>query len=136
MSARLWENLNKKIENALNVVINGHEEKETDVNIALTMLDFAYKDKFDHAFLISNDSDLAPAIHMIRKNFPKKFITTIVPPHYTHSNELIKASSEKAKITINHLERCLFPQTIYDLKGNVVTTCPIEYNPDSILLKR
>lgn len=107
----------------------GHEEKETDVNIALALLDLAYKDKFDHAFLISNDSDLAPAIHMVRKNFPQKLITTIVPPHYTHSNELIKASSEKAKITTDHLERCLFPQVIYDAGGNIVVSRPVEYSP-------
>ncbi|MBA3603353.1 MAG: NYN domain-containing protein [Parachlamydiaceae bacterium] len=91
------------------------------------MLDLAYKDKFDHAFLISNDSDLAPAIHMVYKNFPKKHITTIVPPHYTHSNELIKASSEKAKITVEHIERCLFPQIIYDAGENI--TRPIQYTP-------
>lgn len=106
----------------------GHEEKETDVNIALAMLDLAYKDKFDHAFLISNDSDLAPAIHMVRKNFPHKLITTIVPPHYTHSNELIKASSEKAKITVSHLERCSFPEVIYDIGGNIVVSRPVEYS--------
>src|SRR5262249_41727666 len=44
---------------------SGHEEKETDVNIALAMLNLAYKDRYDHAFLVSNDSDLAPAIHMV-----------------------------------------------------------------------
>ncbi len=78
----------------------GHEEKETDVNIALAMLNLAYKNEYDHAFLISNDSDLAPAIHMVRANFPEKLITTSVPPHYFHSNELIKASSAKAKIQV------------------------------------
>jgi hypothetical protein len=66
---------------------------------------------------------------MVRKNFPQKLITTIVPPHYTHSNELIKASSEKAKITTDHLERCLFPQVIYDAGGNIVVSRPVEYNP-------
>lgn len=108
---------------------NGHEEKETDVNIALALLDLAYKDKYDHAFLVSNDSDLTPAINMVRGNFPNKKITTIVPPHYTHSNELIKASSEKAKITIPHLERCLLPTIIYDAGGNIIATRPVEYNP-------
>lgn len=112
----------------------GHEEKETDVNIALAMLDLAYKDKFDHAFLISNDSDLAPAIHMVRKNFPQKLITTIVPPHYTHSNELIKASSEKAKIKIEHLQRCLFPEVIYDAGGNIIVSRPNEYSPQIALI--
>lgn len=47
-------------------------KKETDVNIALAMLDLDYKDKFDHAFLISNDSDLAPAIHMVEAQKKQK----------------------------------------------------------------
>lgn len=106
---------------------DGHEEKETDVNIALALLNLAYRDEYDHAFLVSNDSDLSPAIHMIRANFPEKMLTTIVPPHYYHSNELIKASSGKAKIKIGHLKRCLFPQNIYDAGGNIVVSCPKEY---------
>ena len=103
------------------------EEKETDVNIALAMLNLAYQDKYDHAFLISNDSDLAPAIRMVRRNFPDKRITTIVPPQYFHSNELIQASSEKAKITVEHLKRCLLPPVVYDAGGNIVVSRPREY---------
>ena len=38
----------------------GHEEKETDVNIALYLLDSAYQNLFDRALVITNDSDLAP----------------------------------------------------------------------------
>ncbi|KPK33674.1 MAG: hypothetical protein AMS24_00395 [Chlamydiae bacterium SM23_39] len=96
------------------------------------MLNLAYKNAYDHAYLISNDSDLSPAIHLIRTNFPEKMFTTISPPHYYHSNELIKASSGKAKIKIEHLKRCLFPQNIFDVGGNIVTTCPKEYMPQEI----
>jgi len=106
----------------------GHEEKETDVNIALALLNLAYQNKYDRA-LISNDSDIAPAIHMVRSHFPKKNITTIVPPHYMHSNELIKASSDKAKITVAHLQRCLMPENIFDAGGNHTATRPLEYKP-------
>jgi len=111
---------------------NGHEEKETDVNIALALLNLAYKNEYDHACLISNDSDLAPAIHMVRENFPNKEFTTIVPPHYFHSNELIKASTGKAKIKIYHLKECLFSKNIVDVGGNIVATCPKEYIPPKI----
>ena len=107
----------------------GHEEKESDANIALHILNLANKDAYDHAFLISNDSDLAPAIRMVLSNFPNKKITSIVPPHYLHSNELIQACSEKAKIRIEHLERCLLPPTIFDPKGHLITTRPLEYKP-------
>ncbi len=49
-----------------------HEEKETDVNLALALLDLAYKDRYDHAFLLSRDSDLAPAVRKVKENFPHK----------------------------------------------------------------
>jgi len=59
----------------------------------------------------------------------KKTITTVVPPHYIHSNELIHVSSEKAKIKISHLERCLLPESILDSVGKVIVTRPKEYAP-------
>ena len=108
-----------------------HEEKETDVNIALALVNLAYQDKYDRALLISNDSDLAPAIHMVRNYFPHKNITTIVPPHYRHSNELIQASSYKAKITVEHLQRCSMPEHVLDAGGNLIVTRPSEYAPKS-----
>jgi uncharacterized LabA/DUF88 family protein len=39
-----------------------HEEKETDVNIAVTLVEDAVLDRYDTALLISADSDLRPAI--------------------------------------------------------------------------
>jgi len=110
------------------------KKKETDVNIALALIDLAYKDKYDHAFVISNDSDLAPAIRMVRLNFSQKLITTIVPPLRQHSNELIQASSKKAKKTIEHLERSLLATTICDVGGNIVATRPVGYSPSYSLL--
>ncbi len=106
-----------------------HEEKETDVNIALALVNLAYQNKYDRALLITNDSDQAPAIRMVRNLFPNKNITTIVPPHYRHSNELIQASSDKAKITIDHLERCLMPEVVLDAGGNLIVIRPKEYVP-------
>jgi uncharacterized LabA/DUF88 family protein len=37
-----------------------HEEKKTDINIAITLLADAVADKFDTALILSGDSDLAP----------------------------------------------------------------------------
>jgi hypothetical protein len=99
--------------------------------IALALVNLAYQDKYDRALLISNDSDLAPAIHMVRNYFPHKNITTIVPPHYRHSNELIQASSYKAKITVEHLQRCSMPEHVLDAGGNLIVTRPSEYAPKS-----
>jgi len=105
----------------------GHEEKETDVNIALFLLDSAYQNLFDHALVITNDSDLAPAIQMARKRFPEKRITTIAPPNYYHSNELINVSSDKARIRPEHLERCLLPSVVTDASTLISVSRPLEY---------
>lgn len=55
------------------------EEKRTDVNIGIFMLDDAYQGLFDHAILISGDSDLVPAINMVRTRFQNKQVTVYVP---------------------------------------------------------
>lgn len=57
----------------------GHEEKETDVNIALNLLDGAYRDAYDHALLVSRDSDLMPALRMLRERFPETGLTLVAP---------------------------------------------------------
>ena len=108
-----------------------HEEKETDVNIASYLIDLAYQNVFDRALVISNDSDLSPAIRMIRKRFPNKRITTIAPPNYYHSNELIQASSDKARIRIEHLEQALFPIVVKNSSG-VLVNCPQEYTTQAV----
>lgn len=108
-----------------------HEEKETDVNIASYLIDLAYQNVFDRALVISNDSDLSPAIRLVRKRFPEKRITTIAPPNYYHSNELIQASSDKARIRPEHLEQALFPAVVGNLSGLSVN-CPKEYTVQAI----
>jgi uncharacterized LabA/DUF88 family protein len=55
------------------------EEKRTDVNIAVFMLDDAYQNACDQFVLISGDSDLVPAVNMVRSRFPKKRVTVYVP---------------------------------------------------------
>ncbi|HSX12443.1 MAG TPA: NYN domain-containing protein [Rhabdochlamydiaceae bacterium] len=107
----------------------GHEEKQTDVNIALFLLDLAYQNAFDRALVISNDSDLVPAIQIVRKRFPQKRVTTIAPPHYYHSSELIQVASDKTKIRIKHLERCLLPEIVTDASYLTSIARPIEYTP-------
>ena len=108
-----------------------HEEKETDVNIASYLIDLAYQDAFDRALVISNDSDLSPAIRLVRKRFPEKRITTIAPPNYYHSNELIQASSDKARIRSEHLEQALFPALVRDSTGLSIN-CHQEYTARAV----
>ena len=106
-----------------------HEEKETDVNLALALLDLAYKNQYDHAFVLTRDSDIAPAIHKVKQNFPNKKITVLAPYICRHSTELIQASDAHKTISLKHISTSLFPAEIYDAGGNLVVKRPKEYNP-------
>jgi len=108
-----------------------HEEKETDVNIAVSLTRLAHKDAFDRALLITRDSDLAPALRAFKADFPAKSLTVVAPPSRSgHSSELIAAaSSNKATIKERHLQRCLLPQVVTDAGGNVAARRPKEYEP-------
>lgn len=106
-----------------------HEEKESDVNLALALLDLAYKDQYDHAFVLTRDSDITPAIHKVKQNFPNKKVTIFAPYNYRHSTELIQASDGHKSIKLEHISTSLFPADIYDAGGNFVMKRPVEYNP-------
>ncbi len=58
-----------------------HNEKQTDVNIAVQMLVDAYQDHFDIAVLLGGDSDLVPPINAIKSLFPDKQVIACFPPN-------------------------------------------------------
>ena len=53
------------------VPIHKTEEKGTDVNIGLEIINDAWTEKYDCAVLVSNDSDLSRALELIKKNHQK-----------------------------------------------------------------
>lgn len=115
--------------NSCGVKWKAHEEKETDVNIALCALNEAYKNSYDRAYIVSRDSDLKPAVAMIISEFPQKEVYIVAPPNMGHSNDLIQVAHGKKKIKISQIEQCLFPEFVVDSGGNVVASRPSEYVP-------
>jgi uncharacterized LabA/DUF88 family protein len=105
----------------------GHEEKESDVNIAVHLIADAYNDAFDQAFIVTRDSDLSGPIRYIRDHFPKKKVKIIAPPQRGHSKELWALANTRASISKEHLEKCLFPETVLNTKGDKVCTRPTVY---------
>ncbi|RZS44825.1 uncharacterized LabA/DUF88 family protein [Herbihabitans rhizosphaerae] len=57
-----------------------YEEKETDVNIAVSLIEDAVTDRFDMALLVSADSDLCPAVKALKRLRPDKRIIAAFPP--------------------------------------------------------
>jgi uncharacterized LabA/DUF88 family protein len=69
-----------------------YEEKMTDVNIAVQLLDDAFDDRFDTALLVSGDSDLTTPISQVRARFPSKQIVIALPPN-RRSHQLIQVAT-------------------------------------------
>jgi uncharacterized LabA/DUF88 family protein len=105
-------------------------EKRTDVNIAVKMLELAYKDKFDKIMVISGDTDLIPAIKYIIKNFSQKKIGTVMPMG-SKSKDIKKIIDPYYFYRIKEiqLESSLFPKEIA-VSGRPPIECPDEWQID------
>lgn len=57
-----------------------HVEKRTDINIAVQIIGDAVNDYYDVAYIVSGDTDFAPAIEFIKNQFPEKEIKVLCPP--------------------------------------------------------
>jgi uncharacterized LabA/DUF88 family protein len=64
-----------------------HEEKMTDVNIAIELMVDAFQNRFDTALLLSGDSDLTGPVKSVRDLFSSKRIIVAFPPG-RHSKQL------------------------------------------------
>lgn len=65
------------------------EEKGSDVNLAVHLVNDAWLDLYDAAFVVSNDSDLAQAIALV-KHQNKKGVGVITPGKRRVAAELVK----------------------------------------------
>ncbi|MDE0497872.1 MAG: NYN domain-containing protein [Acidimicrobiaceae bacterium] len=79
-------------------VTRKREEKKTDVNIAVRLLEDAYSDRFDVAMVISGDSDLVPPVESVRNRFPDKRVLVAGPPE-RWSAQLSQAANAALRIS-------------------------------------
>lgn len=89
-----------------------HEEKHTDVNIAISLLEKAFMNEFDDAYLLSEDNDYVPAVKRVKELYPHKSITICPPPQKMYFvDALVKASGERDayRLKWNQIRRHQFP---------------------------
>ena len=55
------------------------EEKKTDVNLAVEIINDALTGACEHIIVVSGDSDIQPAVEWVAKNKPEIKITVLVP---------------------------------------------------------
>ena len=72
-----------------------HEEKHTDVNVAITLLEKAMNNEFDRVYLLSEDNDYVPVVRRVKEICPDKEIIICPPPQKNYCvHNLLRASKE------------------------------------------
>ena len=99
------------------------EEKRTDVNIALQLLDDANHDRADQFIIVSGDSDLVPALEMVKSEWPMKRLVVYVPSRHRLRGaavELRSAADRHRTFPLALLKVCQFPAELRDGRGGII----------------
>jgi uncharacterized LabA/DUF88 family protein len=100
-----------------------HEEKMTDVQIAVQLLGDAVDDRFDTALVISADSDLAPPISAVRSRFPRKTVVVACPPE-RKSQRLESVANAYFTLGRKVIQDSQFPDEVTKANGYVLRRPP------------
>ena len=93
------------------IKVLNREEKGSDVNLAVHLLDDAWKNSYDLGVVVTNDSDFAMAMELAGK-VPNKSIGLLRPRTEQKSAELAQYASFSRPITVNALEANQLPSPI------------------------
>ncbi len=99
-------------------------EKETDVNIAIDMVDFAHRGLYEKCVLISADSDLHPAVRRVcQLNADFRVVLLAPPNHHIARNTTALQSACRGQIAVRRMKvddlaKCPLPETIKCPEGN------------------
>lgn len=92
------------------------------------MVDDAYQDLCDNLILLSGDSDLVPAVELIKQRFAQKKVFVYVPSRSgadeRRASELMKAAHFARAMPTKHFKDCQFPQALKDKYGRDVVKPP------------
>lgn len=103
-------------------------EKQTDINVALTLFRAAWKDEYDVAYLVSVDSDQAATARHFREQFPTKKLVSVSPPNKEHSTKVLNENNgEKVSLSIQDILNARMPNAILR-DGKPPIICPREYH--------
>ena len=91
------------------------EEKGSDVNLASYLLRDAYSGHFDQALVLTNDSDLATPVKMVRDEVGKP--VTILNPHKSLARMLQQCATNVKQIRMGAVRAAQFAPVLQDSKG-------------------
>lgn len=107
--------------------IQRHSEKQSDINVALSLVLDAEDDKIDVAMLLSADSDQAATARVFKQRHPTKELLLIAPPGQAVPKKAIPYADKHFVLSKMQLDAAVFPQTVPGLTRPI--TRPSDYDP-------
>jgi hypothetical protein len=111
-----------------------NQEKQSDVNLALAVLDDAHENRFDVCYLISTDGDHAATARFLKERFPAKKLVVVAPPGRPLNRTLLDWADARTEITPAQLERSLLPGVVESPDGPILR--PSVYDPPVVPKER
>ncbi|MGQ9650234.1 MAG: NYN domain-containing protein [Phycisphaerae bacterium] len=108
-------------------VFDAPEEKRTDVNIALQMLNDMHHNRADRMVLVSGDSDLVPAVDLVKTESPRTQVIVYVPSRHVIRGaavELRAAANKHRTFPQQLLKVCQFPAELSDGRAGIIRKPP------------
>ena len=101
--------------------IHVFEEKGTDVNLATYLIMDGYDGDYEQAVVITNDSDLALPISMVKEklNLPVGVVNPNLNQRANTPVELREAATFQRRLRESTLRDCQFPSILYDTNGTI-----------------
>jgi uncharacterized LabA/DUF88 family protein len=84
-----------------------YEEKETDVNIAVKLVELAFMNQADTFVIVSGDTDLIPAVDVVRRQFALKKVFVIFP-YKRKNSDILSRVDGNFKIKVDTYARHQF----------------------------
>jgi uncharacterized LabA/DUF88 family protein len=88
------------------------EEKGSDVNIAVHLLNDAWLNEYDCGVIVSNDSDLAESMRLVKTQHSNKLLGLIIPGKGHPSKELMKHADFIKRIRTGVLRQSQLPNPV------------------------
>ncbi len=98
------------------VVVEDTKEKGSDVNLAAHLIADGYRNLYDVAVLVTNDSDLITPIRMVREDLHK--MVGVLNPQKKQSVEIQRYADYCLPITPASLQSSQFPNNMTDKTGD------------------
>jgi uncharacterized LabA/DUF88 family protein len=95
-----------------------HEEKETDVAVAVKLFEVFFRDECDIAVIVSGDTDLVPAIKTCTSLFANKRIVFAFP-FARKSKEILSLAPGSFVISKNQYAKHLLPNPVKTVGGDI-----------------